>query len=164
MCRIATVPGASWLGKDTVQITLNSQSTSNESNSASWNGLHPVFPSNLLTKVSGFLNNQADFRDMQSAIFPDDMQKVLAWLGHPPGRSCPSSDVFKRAGTRKREVSIVGQLRSTTPILMKIGSLVDFELKITSPIFFSPFGPVLGVILGSESQKVGKSGNLCGHF
>ena len=66
----------------------------------------------------------------------------------------------KRAGTRKWEK----KLRSTTPILMKIGSLVDFELKITSTKFFSTFGPVLGVILGSEGQKLEKSGNLCGHF
>ena len=69
-----------------------------------------------------------------------------------------------RAGTRKREVSMVGQLQSTTLILMKIGSLVDFELKITYPGLFSPFRPVLGVISGSEGQKWGKSGNICGYF
>ena len=34
-----------------VLITLNNQSTSNESNSASWNGLHPVFSSNF-TNIS----------------------------------------------------------------------------------------------------------------
>ena len=65
---------------------------------------------------------------------------------------------------RKWQILIVGQLRSTTPILVKMGPLVDFELKITYPKFFSPFGPVLGVILGSEGQKLEKSGNLCGHF
>ena len=67
---------------------------------------------------------------------------------------------LKRAGTRKREK----KLRLTSPILMKIGSLVDFDLNITYPKFFSPIGPGLGVILGSEGQKSGKSGNLRGHF
>ena len=56
------------------------------------------------------------------------------------------------------------QLRSTTPILMKIGSLVDFELKITYPGLFSPFGPVLGVILGSEGQKWEKVEIIGGTF
>ena len=67
---------------------------------------------------------------------------------------------IKRAGTRNRRK----KLRPTTPILMKIGSLVDFDLKITYQGLFLPFGPVLGVILGSEGQKWGKSGNLCRHF
>ena len=71
---------------------------------------------------------------------------------------------IKRPCRRKWETLIVGQLRSTTPILMKMGSLVDFDLKITYPGLFSTFGPVLGVILGSEGQKWEKSGNLCGHF
>ena len=44
------------------QLTRASPSlTPDKSNSACWNGLHPVFPSKLLTKVSGFLNNQAYF-------------------------------------------------------------------------------------------------------
>ena len=36
-----------------------------------------MFPSNLLTKVSGFLNNQADFINMHSLPCPDDTLKVL---------------------------------------------------------------------------------------
>lgn len=45
-----------------------------------------------------------------------------------------------------------------------MGSLVDFELKITYPGLFSTFGPVLGVILGSEGQKWEKVEIFAGTF
>ena len=60
-----------------------------------------MLPSSLVTKVSGFLNDNTDFKDMQSAICPDDMQLVLACLGHPPGReeTRPDHSVFLYADT-----------------------------------------------------------------
>ena len=73
-------------------------------------------------------------------------------------------ETVKRAGKRRQRVSIVAQLRSTTQILMKIGSLVDFEPKITYPGLFWPFGPILEVILGSKGQKWGKMEIFAGTF
>ena len=51
-----------------VLITLNNQFTSNEYNSASWNGLQAVFLSNFINKG------------------PDDTLKVWRGLVHPYGR------------------------------------------------------------------------------
>ena len=50
-----------------IMITL----TSIGSNSACWNGLHLTFTSKLLTNVSGFLNDQAYFRNMHAETCPD---------------------------------------------------------------------------------------------
>ena len=44
----------------------------------------------LLMKVSDFLNNQADFINMQSVPCPDETLKVWALLINPLGRSCAS--------------------------------------------------------------------------
>ena len=40
-----------------VLMNLNDQSTSNESNSAQWNGLHPVFLSNFINKIFLYLSS-----------------------------------------------------------------------------------------------------------
>ena len=64
-----------------VLITLNSQSTSNESNSACWNGLHPVLPSNFTNKSFWFLK-QSDWNFHQtfshmSWIIPENFSPAI---------------------------------------------------------------------------------------
>ena len=59
-----------FLSKDSdpcVLTTLNNQSTSNESNSAHWNGLQAVFPSNLTKKIFlfGFFEQGTDLIDLR---------------------------------------------------------------------------------------------------
>ena len=62
-----------------VLITLNNQSTSNESNSASWNGQHRVFPSNFTNKsffIFGFFKKP--YIGRRSPICPDDYLLLMS--------------------------------------------------------------------------------------
>ena len=64
------------------------QSTSNESNSVWWDGLHSVFSSN--TKVFCIWVFKKSYIGVQSYTWPDYTLKVWTWFVHSAGRSCES--------------------------------------------------------------------------